>query len=178
MKTGKPGPIAATLRVGTLAGLAGGVAEIGWVSLYAAAAGTSAAPIARGVVEAVMPGWVTSSYAVALGLLIHLALAVALGNALALAIRLLWRRARTALEEFLWVTGALVAVWAINFFVVLPQLSPGFVSLLPYGITLVSKMLFGVAAAAILCGKRGYRTERAAGQRGSRPMRLAAQQAK
>jgi len=124
-----------------------------------------------------MPGWVTSSYAVALGLLIHLALAVALGTALALAIRLLWRRARTALEV-LWVTGALVAVWAINFFVVLPQLSPGFVSLLPYGITLVSKMLFGAAAAAILCGKRDYRTERAAGQRGPRPMRLAAQQAK
>jgi hypothetical protein len=45
-------------------------------------------------------------------------------------------------------TGSLAAVWAINFFIVLPVISPGFVHLLPYAITLASKLAFGVAAAA------------------------------
>jgi len=45
---------------------------------------------------------------------------------------------------------ALSGVWAINFFVVLPTLNPVFVTLMPYGITLISKMLFGLAMAGVL----------------------------
>jgi hypothetical protein len=44
----------------------------------------------------------------------------------------------------------LACVWAINFFVVLPLISPAFVTLVPYPVSLVSKLLFGVAAAAVL----------------------------
>jgi hypothetical protein len=36
-------------------------------------------------------------------------------------------------------------VWVLNFFLVLPWLNPAFVALLPYGVTLVSKLLFGLA---------------------------------
>jgi hypothetical protein len=41
-------------------------------------------------------------------------------------------------------------VWAVNFFVVLPVINPQFVDLVPYAISLVSKVLFGVAAAGTL----------------------------
>jgi hypothetical protein len=40
-------------------------------------------------------------------------------------------------------------VWAVNFFVVLPQVNPAFVHLPPYGVTLISKLLFGLAAARV-----------------------------
>lgn len=43
--------------------------------------------------------------------------------------------------------AALSGVWGINFFVVLPTLNPVFITLMPYGITLISKMLFGIAMA-------------------------------
>ena len=32
----------------------------------------------------------------------------------------------------------------MNFFLVLPELNPAFVTLLPYGVTLFSKVLFGI----------------------------------
>lgn len=155
-------PIAATLIVGSLAGLAGGVAEIGWITLYAAVSGIPVLPVARGIVESVIPGWAPASYAVALGILIHLGLAVALGNVLVFAMRLLGRRLHTAPAELVWVTGALAAVWAINFFVILPRLNPGFVILLPYGATMLSKLLFGVAAATVLRARRDFWAEPAA----------------
>jgi hypothetical protein len=53
------------------------------------------------------------------------------------------------------VVGLLVAVWATNFFLVLPALNPGFVDLVPYGASLTSKVLFGVAAAFVLHFRHG-----------------------
>ena len=44
----------------------------------------------------------------------------------------------------------LAAVWAVNFLVVLPVLSPDFVTLLAYPVTLISKLMFGLAAARSL----------------------------
>ncbi len=38
----------------------------------------------------------------------------------------------------------------MNFFVVLPAVSPTFVNLVPYSVSLISKLLFGLAAAEIL----------------------------
>jgi len=52
-------------------------------------------------------------------------------------------------EPFL-VVLVLAAVWAINFLVILPQLNPAFPDLLPSAVTFLSKILFGVAAAAVL----------------------------
>jgi hypothetical protein len=46
--------------------------------------------------------------------------------------------------------AALTAVWATNFFVILPALSPPFIALLPYPVSLISKLLFGLAAAETL----------------------------
>jgi hypothetical protein len=48
------------------------------------------------------------------------------------------------------VVALLMTVWAINFFVVLPVVNPGFVTVVPLAISFISKTLFGIAAAIML----------------------------
>jgi hypothetical protein len=146
--------LARTLLTGILAGLTGGTAEIAWIALYGALMRKSAPAVARGVTEAIAPAWATSSHGVSLGILIHLLLAMALGTCLVLALRLIASRGNRAPSEFPWMIAALATVWAINFFLLLPRISPGFVELLPYATTMVSKLLFGLAAAAVFRAKR------------------------
>jgi hypothetical protein len=133
-------------RLGALAGLAGGGAEIVWIMFYAAFSGSDAVEVGRAVALAASGGLVDSALA---GIAVHMALAAGLGIALAVA----WRRMPARLgiaSEYSLVLLALAAVWKINFFVLLPLISPSFVNLLPYAATLVSKLLFGFAAAAVL----------------------------
>jgi hypothetical protein len=52
---------------------------------------------------------------------------------------------------FSFMLGSLTVMWAVNIFIVLPATNPAFVHLLPYPVTLVAKLLFGLAAAATLC---------------------------
>jgi len=47
------------------------------------------------------------------------------------------------------VVAALAGVWALNFLVVLPIVSPAFIHLMPYSVSLISKMAFGLAAAEV-----------------------------
>jgi hypothetical protein len=56
-------------------------------------------------------------------------------------------RRATAGRVFFVMPLSLGVVWAINFFVVLPVISPGFVHLLPLAVSLASKLAFGLAAA-------------------------------
>ena len=132
------------LTIGVLAGLAGGAAEIAWISLYAAATGGDAASVARGVTDTVGIGALPP---VAGGVSIHMALAAILGMAVAVALaptRLHGARLYGAM------TWALAAVWAINFLIVLPLINPQFVEIVPLAVSFVSKLLFGVAAATTL----------------------------
>jgi hypothetical protein len=46
--------------------------------------------------------------------------------------------------------AALTCVWAINFFVVLPVIDPAFILLVSYPVSLISKLLFGLAAAEVV----------------------------
>jgi hypothetical protein len=126
-----------------LIGLAGGVAEILVVSLYSAFTGGDAAMVARHVASAVG----LDGASAAAGVAVHMGLAMALGIVLSAMVQSL----AASLDRAIWafMMGSLAAVWAINFFVVLPVVSPGFVHLLPYAITLTSKLAFGVAAAAV-----------------------------
>lgn len=136
-----------TIRQGAIAGAAGGLAEIAWVTLYAGVTGASPAMVARGVTTAAGMSTLLPADAVALGVAVHLGLAVTLGVTLAFA----WRamsRSRT-ISPFPFMAAALAGVWAINFFVVLPVASPAFVSLVPYSVSLASKLLFGLAAAGV-----------------------------
>jgi len=136
---------------GIVAGAAGGLAEIAWVSLYAGVTGGNPAILARGVTSAAGVTAFLPSSPVSVGICIHMALAVTLGVALAL----VWQKLRACraaeiMGPYPFMLAALAGVWAVNFFVILPIVSPGFVHLVPYAVSLTSKLLFGLAVAAAL----------------------------
>jgi hypothetical protein len=142
----RPASAHGLLATGLLVGLAGGLTEIVVVSLYAAATGGNAASIARHVAAAVG----LDGASALTGVLVHMGLAAALGIALCAAIQILSGRLARDAAVFSFMTGSLALVWLINYFVVLPAVSPDFVHLLPYAVTLASKLAFGIAAAATL----------------------------
>ena len=138
-----------TVRNGVLAGAAGGLAEVLWVSFYAMATGGDAAALARGVTTAAGVNALLPATSTTLGIVIHMVLALALGVALAFAWRAVSDRRRDGAAPYGLMMFALAGVWVINFFILLPAISPAFVYLLPYPVSLVSKLLFGLAAAEV-----------------------------
>jgi hypothetical protein len=138
-----------TTRRGIVAGAAGGFAEIAWVTLFAEATGADPATVARGVTTAAGVSALFPAEPVALGVTVHMALAVTLGIALSFGWRTLssHRLGIAGLYPFMLV--ALIGVWAVNFFMVLPGISPAFIHLVPYPVSLMSKILFGLAAAEV-----------------------------
>jgi len=139
---------ATVVRNGVIAGAAGGLAEVAWVSLYAILTGTSAASVAHGVTTAVGATALLPDNAAMLGIAIHMAIALALGIALAAAWQTLAKVSASSRYGF--VLAALIGVWVMNFFVVLPVVSPDFIQAIPYTVSFVSKLLFGIAAAEAL----------------------------
>jgi hypothetical protein len=139
----------AVIRNGVLAGAAGGLAEIAWVSLYAGVTGADPAVLARGVTTAAGVTALLPVSPVALGIGVHMALAVMLGVVLTFGWQALAAR-RGLANPYPFMLAALAGVWAVNFFVVLPIASPAFVHIVPYAVSLTSKLLFGVAAAGIV----------------------------
>jgi hypothetical protein len=135
---------------GALAGLAGGAAEVAWIVIYGHVLGADAAAVAQGVTRSFFAGPSAAALAVPLGVAIHMSLAIAIGVAIAVLLsRLCPRVCRRAFEPIV-VVGLLVAIWTVNFFLVLPAINPAFVDLVPYEASLTSKVLFGVAAAVVL----------------------------
>lgn len=146
--------VGTVMRVGVLAGIAGGAAEVAWVAGYGAVTGASSATVAAGVTGAIFPSLATASYAAPLGVALHMILAVGLGILVAAAFSApLLRRIGNWPRNTL-VVATLGLVWAFNFLVVLPILDPSFLTLLPVAVTLASKLLFGVAAATTLRSQR------------------------
>jgi hypothetical protein len=137
-------------RLGVIAGAAGGLAEIAWVTLYAEATGGNAAILARGVTTAAGVSALLPAAPMILGVAVHMALAVTLGVALAFTWRVLSADRARSENPYPFTLAVLVGVWAVNFFVVLPIVSPAFIHMVPYAVSLVSKLLFGLAAAAII----------------------------
>jgi hypothetical protein len=138
------------LTIGLLAGLSGGAAEVAWVGLYSNATETSGMIVAQQVTASVIPAAAVLPSAPLLGIAIHMLLSVALGLAFAATI---WRLAAPRLGTAAFMTTAaasLALIWAINFLVVLPVLNPAFITLMPHGITLASKLLFGIAMGSVL----------------------------
>jgi hypothetical protein len=142
---------------GVLAGIAGGIAEVAWILLYGRVFGVDAAVVADGVTWSLFPGYSGSPLAVPLGIAIHMGLAIVLGMAIAIMLARFWPRLSGTAFEAIVVVGLLVAIWAMNFFLVLPILNPSFVELVPNGASLTSKVLFGVAAAFVLQFRRESR---------------------
>lgn len=139
------------VRLGVIAGAAGGLAEVAWITLYAWVTGGNAAILARGVTTAAGVSALLPAAPVVLGVAVHMTLAVMLGVGLAFA----WRTLSAANSigpagSYLFTLPALVGIWAVNFFVVLPIVSPAFVHMVPYAVSLTSKLLFGLAAAEVI----------------------------
>ena len=88
--------------------------------------------------------------AVAAGIAVHMALAAALGVGVAFAVRHLPLRPLGAGTEAIAVVTILVAIWAVNFGVVLPLLDSTLLGLVPTPVGFASKVLFGASAAAVL----------------------------
>jgi hypothetical protein len=135
------------MRTGAFAGIAGGLAEIAWVTLYAGMTGADPAALARGVTTA---AGISTLLPVALGIGVHMALAAMLGIILVFAWRALAAKRPHLGNPYPFMLTALAAVWTINFLVVLPIVSPGFIHIVPFAVSLTSKLLFGVAAAEIV----------------------------
>jgi hypothetical protein len=138
-----------TFYIGALAGTAGGVAEVAWVTAYAGVTGADPGILARGVTTAAGLSALLPTSPATLGISVHMTLAVLLGVALAFT----WRAFRPShagtANPYLFMLPALAGVWAVNFFVILPIVSPSFVHMVPYVVSLTSKLLFGVAAAEV-----------------------------
>jgi hypothetical protein len=128
-----------------VAGLAGGLAEILWVSAYAALSPTDGADIAREVTVSVFGIAASGAWAPMLGVVIHMLLAVVVAAAF---VAVLWRPIFTRFGNRGVIAASLVTlagIWLMNFFVVLPAINPVFVALMPLSVTFASKLLFGFA---------------------------------
>jgi hypothetical protein len=147
-----------TAKYGVWLGIAGGVAAVIWIAFYGSFAGGDATDVARAITATV--GWIlpgTLAAPIFNGIAIHMAAAVAIGVALVFAWRGLAARRPAWINEFVFMLGALAVVWAFNFFVVLPLIGPSFVDLVPYPVSLISKLLFGLAGAVVLRSNAGVK---------------------
>ena len=149
-----------TVTQGALLGTAGGLVEIVWIGSFGLVAGSDTAEVAR-VIGATV-GWALPSISLAAapvfyGIVIHMLAAAGLGVALMFLWRWVAAPPSRGVNEFSFMAAALAMIWAFNFFVVLPSISPAFVDLqrvfvdlVPYPASLASKLLFGVAGAIML----------------------------
>ena len=135
-----------------LASLAGGTAEIFWVTLYSSFTPLEGMVVAREVTASLFPALAAGTAGAWLGILIHMVLAVALGYAFAFVIWMPFARGRGVVATLTVSALTLATVWTVNFFVVLPILNPTFITLMPYPVTFASKMLFALSMALALSG--------------------------
>jgi hypothetical protein len=156
----RPSQWARTAAYGALAGAAGGLAEILWIAFYGTLSGSNASEVAQAisaVMSAALPSAAWTEAPVVAGIAIHMLAAIGLGVALVIVWRTLALRGPGAIGVYSFMLAALAAVWTFNFFVVLPLIGPNFADLsrifievVPYPASLLSKLLFGLAAAAML----------------------------
>jgi hypothetical protein len=139
-----------------LAGLAGGLAEMIWIASYSLAVGAEGWQVARAVTEVAVPGGALLPAAPAMGIVIHFLLSIALAGVFATCLSMPVLRHRSTAVTVTLSMIALAAVWAVNFLVILPVVHPAFVHLLPYPVTLLSKLFFGLAMGWSLAADRAH----------------------
>ena len=137
-------------RLVLLAGVGGGLAEVLWVAFYTALAPISGIEVARQITASVFPALASAALAPLLGVGIHLLLSLLLAIAFAFIVWLPFARFYGMAGTMISALVVLVSIWAVNFFIVMPMLNPAFVTLMPYPVTLISKILFGLAMASVL----------------------------
>ncbi len=132
--------------------------EIGWISIYSYISSISAPNVARQISATILPYTADLYYAPMLGIFIHLVLSLILAMFFYVIILKHTVRRYGTLGVILSSLMTLGMVWAINFLIVLPILNPSFISLMPYIVTLISKLLFGAAMGWVLV-KSSFYTE-------------------
>lgn len=136
-----------------LAGLAGGLAEVAWVGLYLAISHGDGSEVLRQIAASFSSAAAARIASPPMGMVIHFSLALTLAFAYGHLSSALGARGSSLASTLAFAVATLAGVWAINFLMVLPRLNPTFIALMPYSITLMSKLLFGVAMGAVLHGR-------------------------
>lgn len=139
-----------------LAGLAGGMAEVLFIFGYSQVTPIELGHVAREITASFSHELAEASVSPAIGLGIHFLLSLLIGACFSLALGRLraWHEApsiRFGMSIF-----ALLMIWCVNFFILLPSINPIFVSILPLSVTFASKALFGLAMWATLEYGRAY----------------------
>ncbi len=137
-----------------LMGLAGGMAEVVLVLMYCFFTNTSVSYVGYEITHSIFTGPAPSVGLAWLGLFIHFALSslVAIGFVSVFRGILIKLSKRAMLMLSM---SVLACIWAINFFMVLPMINPTFVTIMPLGFTLLSKLAFGFCMGLVVC--RGSR---------------------
>src|SRR5512146_566551 len=119
-------------RTIVLAGLAGAAAEVVWIALFCSFTPLASGEVLRQITASVAPTMLASAWAPALGLALHFALGIVVAYAFALIIWRPFALRRGAGTTLLLALIALAAIWAFNFFVLLPAMNAAFATLMPY----------------------------------------------
>ena len=127
-----------------LAGVAGGTVEVVWVMLFCLMSQLPSSLVAEEIARSFLPQ-IAGLSALATGLIIHYVLAVLVAGMVAMILLRLLRDRVDMRSVLALSTVALAAIWATNFFVILPVINADFVTLMPYTVTLVSNLGFGIA---------------------------------
>ena len=147
-----------------IASIAGGTVEVGWVALFCLFTPLHSSLVAEEVAQSFMPH-ITGMSAFAAGLIIHYVLAVLVAGIVAIILLRLLRHRSDMRSVIVVSMTALAAIWAINFFVILPLVNADFVMLMPYAVTLASKLGFGAATGCVFGVRATASTEHALNQR-------------
>lgn len=138
------------ILLGSVAGVAGGAAEVVWISLVHISGGASPVDVARAIAAVLGSRLGTASTAALLGACAHLVLSALLGSVM----YVIWRRLRSGrtARVNLWVfsIATLMVVWATNFYLVLPRLDPKFLAMVPVLTGLISKLAFALVFCATI----------------------------
>lgn len=136
---------ASNLALGAIAGLAGGAAEILWISIAHIFGGTSPVLVARAITAAFDRSSAAAPAAAMLGTSIHLLLSALLGGLMYSAWAGLLKSQRMSLSIMPVSIAILMTVWMMNFYLVLPVLDPDFIIKVPLWTGMISKLSFAVA---------------------------------
>lgn len=144
-------------KVGTLMGFVGAMAEVGYMSLYSVFAGGSAKEVLSSVTYTFLSSDIAWGFwGVPLGLAIHMVLGMFMGVVVYSLYLLVSKRVNVFKKEgdsaishkFTYIMcyslTALFAVWAINFYMVLPVINSHFLQIVPPLLALPSKLSFGL----------------------------------
>ncbi len=136
------------LAAGGAAGIVGGLAEVAFMGVYCFVAGINAAEILRlitftffdvGVAFGANGHWA--------GLLIHFGLSLAIGLCFGLFARIAFGDDFSYFRALVWGVMALAAIWAMNFYILLPMYNGVFVMFVRPEAAFFSKLSFGVTLA-------------------------------